>query len=147
MRIAEDSLSAETIVKDLDLQWRDHFHMRDQTWKTLGNTLLFFLGTVGLEIKGVQHSVMIVAYAALILVAVLGYFVASHHRVRQKQKFALIERYETLLGLSEIKIPILKATEYHGGIAGRIFTARFIEWAELLVACVALTLLVRTIVG
>jgi hypothetical protein len=41
----------EAIIKDLELQWKDHFHMRDQTWKTLTNSTLFFFGIVGLEIK------------------------------------------------------------------------------------------------
>jgi hypothetical protein len=58
----------EAIIKDLELQWKDHLHMRDQTWKTLTNSILFFLGIVGLEIKGVGNFVMIPAYLTLIFI-------------------------------------------------------------------------------
>ncbi|GEM_PF-1458664 len=144
--------SKEALLKDLELQWKDHFHMRDQTWKTLTNTILFFLGTVGLEIKGVGKYVMIVAYVALMLVALFGWAVAAHHRIRQGQKFAFITEYEKRLGLDEIKEPVLSGPILSGkkgqvGILGSYFTARFIEIMELAIAVVAISLLIRTSLG
>src|SRR5438874_5531116 len=91
--------SEDALLMDLECQWNDHHHMRDQTWKALTNTMLFFIGVVGLEIKGVQRPVTIVAYAALILVALFGTLVAMHHRVRQGQKFAIIQECERRLVL------------------------------------------------
>lgn len=131
----------EEILKDLDIQWKDHFHMRDQTWKTLTNTILFFLGTIGLEFKNVEAYVMVVAYGGLILVAFFGFLVAAHHRVRQKQKFSLIKKYEEMLDLWEIKEPFLN------GKKEKVFTATFIQLMELLIALVAIVLLIRTIIN
>lgn len=134
--------SNEVLLKDLELQWKDHFHMRDQTWKTLTNTSLFFLGTVGLEIKEVGKLVMIVAYASLILATLFGIFVARQHRIRQGQKFAFIEKYEKLLGLYGIKESTITAKEYNKGFS-KFLVARFIEMMEFCILVVAIFLLIR----
>lgn len=134
--------SKEVLLKDLELQWKDHFHMRDQTWKTLTNTSLFFLGTVGLEIKGVGKHVMIFAYAALILAALFGFFIARQHRIRQGQKFDFIEKYERLLGLYEIKESIITEPKYNKGSL-KFLVGRFIEMMEFCILVVAVVLLIR----
>jgi len=79
----------EVYLKYLEMQWNDHFHMRNQTWKTLTYTAVFFIGIVGLEIKVANDFVMICLYSLLMIVMVFGWSTASHHRVRQKGKFAL----------------------------------------------------------
>jgi hypothetical protein len=48
----------DDISHDLQTQWQDHFHMRDQTRKVLQYSILFFLGVIGLEIKGVGSLVL-----------------------------------------------------------------------------------------
>jgi hypothetical protein len=138
--VIEKMPSQEILLKDLELQWKDHFHMRDQTWKTLTNTSLFFLGAVGLEIKEIGKSVMIIVYAALILAALFGILVAIQHRIRQGQKFAFIEKYEGLLGLYEIKKTII--TQYDSGL-GKFLVAGFIVVMECCIFVVAIFLLIR----
>jgi hypothetical protein len=130
----------EIILKDLDLQWQDHFHMRDQTWKTISNSALLFLGVVGLEFKDVGDLVLIPAYVVLIIIAVSGWAVAAHHRVRQGQKFAFIKKYEEKLGLFELKREIIEHADTKKGLAGKIFTARFIEIMHISIGIVALAL-------
>lgn len=133
------------MLKDLELQWKDHFHMRDQTWKTLTNAALVFLGVVGLEIKNVGNFVMIPAYSVLILISILGWTVASHHRVRQGEKFAFIRKYEQALGLFDEKKAIIENADKKSGIAGKVFTARFIEFMHAGIGIVAFFLLLRRI--
>jgi hypothetical protein len=132
--------SKEALLTDLDLQWRDHFHMRDQTWKTLTNSLLLFLGVVGLELKGLGPDVMIPAYLVVLVTAFFGVCVATHHRFRQSQKFEIIKLCEKELGIAEYKQEIL---DKNGGIAEKIFTAGFIELAHFCVGVVAVVLLVK----
>lgn len=60
------------ISSNLQTQWQDHFHMRDQTWKVLQYSILFFLGVVGLEIKQVDTFYLVIAYAALFLTSAFG---------------------------------------------------------------------------
>jgi len=133
----------EAIIKDLEIQWNDHFHMRDQTWKTLANSVLFFLGIVGLEIKGIVNFVMIPAYIILIFIAFIGWAVAAHHRLRQKQKFAIIKIYEEELNLFKLKQKIIEKADSKKNVAGKIFTARFIEIMQIAIGVVALILLLR----
>jgi hypothetical protein len=135
----------EAIIKDLELQWKDHFHMRDQTWKTLTNSTLFFLGLVGLEIKGVGDFVMIPAYLTLVLISFVGYKIASHHRIRQEQKHAIITRYEKLLKLYDIKKDIIEQTDTDRSFLGRTYTAKFIIYLQIGICVVGVFLLLRRI--
>ena len=136
----------EAIIKDLELQWKDHFHMRDQTWKTLTNSVLFFLGIVGLEIKGVGNFVMIPAYFALILISLFGYGIASHHRVRQQQKHDIITKYEQLLGLYELKEIIIQEADTERSFLGwKPNTAQFIKFMQIGIFVVGIFLMLRRI--
>ena len=141
--MTESHPTNEAMLKDLELQWHDHFHMRDQTWKILSNSALLFLGVIGLELKGIGDLVMVPAYAVVILTALFGWIVATHHRARQRQKFAFIKLYEEHLGLYTLKSDIIKGGDT--GIVGKIFTAVFVRWMHLSIGVVAILLLIRRI--
>jgi len=128
------------VLKDLELQWTDHFHMRDQTWKTLNNAALLFVGVVGLEIyRGTPHIVMVAAYSALVLVSVLGLLVAWHHRhIQQKIKFPIIVRYEVLLGLA----PLFEDILHKEGTKG-LSTSTFIVACHGALGFISVLLLLR----
>ena len=137
-------LPHDAMLKDLDIQWRDHFHMRDQTWKTLTYSALFFLGIVGLDLKGHPDSVMIPAYAVVLVVALFGFVVAAHHRTRQGQKFEIIEIYEKELGIYALKQGVLSRKET---FVAKVFTAGFIKMVQLSIAVVALVLLINRLLA
>lgn len=141
----KDNEMKDAMLKDLEIQWKDHFHRRDQTWKTLNNSVLVFLGIVGLEIKNVGNIVMIPAYLVLISIALIGWAVAAHHRVRQKQKFSFIRSYEDKLGLSDLKKEVIERADKESGLPGKIFTARFIEITQCGIIVIALFLLIKRI--
>jgi hypothetical protein len=117
--------------------------MRDQTWKVITNSMLFFLGVVGLEIKDVSNLVIIPAYIGLVATTFAGWAVASHHRVRQGQKFKMIKKYEQLLGIYNIKIDILEEKQEDKRFFGKIFTVYYIEVIQICIGVVALLLLLR----
>ena len=131
----------EAMLRDLEIQWHDHFHMRDQTWKTLTNSSVFFLGVVGLEMKGVPTLVMLPIYFLLALVGIMGFMIARHHMNRQKQKFLLITEYEKLLGLWDIKKSYVVAPQR--GTLEKEIAARFIQVVPLFFTVLAVTLFVR----
>ena len=141
----KDNEMKDAMIKDLEIQWKDHFHMRDQTWKTLSNSVLVFLGIVGLEIKNVGDIVMIPSYLVLIFIASIGWAVAAHHRVRQRQKFSFIQNYEEQLGLFDLKREIIEKADKESGLPGKIFTARFIEITQCGIIIIALFLLIKRI--
>lgn len=160
----------QAISSDLETQWQDHFHMRDQTWKVLQYSILFFLGVVGLEIKGEHKDLLIVAYVALLVTSVFGFLVALHHRRRQNEKFEIIKIYETELGLYELIKPVVDPVvdndhkrskgwikrytgwikRYTGWInrfTGWINTSTYIVVMQLALAFVATLLFVRTLLS
>ena len=114
----------EIYLKDMEIQWNDHFHMRDQTWKTLQYTILFFLGVVGLELKvGVNQRVILLAYIAVCVISTLGLIVGFHHRNRQNMKFDLIKLYEEKLELTPLIKDIL--IKYDTGFFNNINTSTY----------------------
>jgi len=133
-------IQQKAAIKDLELQWHDHFHMRDQAWKSLSNSGVMFLGVVGLEIyKGFPAFVMIAAYAALIGVSWCGYRVALHHRdVQQNIKFPIILRYEMLLGLMPVFEDIIAKHRSKG-----LGTSTYIVVAHQSLAVIAALLLLK----
>lgn len=131
----------QAISNDLQTQWQDHFHMRDQTWKVLQYSILFFLGVVGLENTEVDNSVLVLAYSAVLVTSVFGVFIAVHHRRRQNEKFRIITKYETELGLYEIIKPVLD--DAHKTLVGRMNTSTYIVVMQLGLALVAVLMLLR----
>ena len=117
--------------------------MRDQTWKVLQYTILFFIGVVGLELKAVDKAFMIPAYVAVLVTSVFGTFVALHHRRRQNEKFEMIKILERELGLYELIKPVLK--EAHKTWTGRINTAVYIVVMQACLFLVSAFLLVRAV--
>ena len=120
----------DIFLKDMESQWNDHFHMRDQTWKTLQYTILIFLGVVALDFKGnIDPDILQFGYVAVLVTSALGLIVAFHHRNRQKLKFELILFYEEKLGLTPLIDPILK--RHKSGFINWVNTSTYICVAQL----------------
>jgi uncharacterized membrane protein YiaA len=133
----------DVIARDLQTQWQDHFHMRDQTWKVLQYSILFFLGVVGLEIKAVDKTFLIPAYIAVLCTSAFGVVIALHHRRRQQEKFRIIQIYEKELGIDVLIKPVLD--QAHSSITGRVNTSTYIVAMQSAVFIVALFLLLRVV--
>jgi uncharacterized membrane protein YiaA len=131
----------DAISKDLHTQWLDHFHMRDQTWKVVQYSILFFLGVVGLEIKEVDKIFLTVAYVAVLITSAFGVVIALHHRQRQLEKFMIIEIYEKNLGLYELIKPVLEKTKRSP--IGRVNTGTYIVAIQTSIFIISFFLLLR----
>lgn len=131
----------DAIARDLQTQWQDHFHMRDQTWKVLQYSILFFLGVIGLEIKAVDKVFLILSYGAVLCTSAFGVVIAVHHRRRQNEKFEIIRIYERELGLDVLIKPVLD--QAHSSITGRVNTGSYIVVMQCVIFIVALALLFR----
>lgn len=114
--------------------------MRDQTWKVLQYSIFFFLGVIGLEIKGVDPIVLMTGYIAVLSTAVSGIIVAIHHRIREKEKFKIIGIYEHELKLDTLLNPVLKNA--CKGIFG-MNTAWYIVGMQIAIFAVSLALLIK----
>jgi len=141
-------------LKDLELQWQDHFHMRDQTWKTITNSSLILVALVGMEIKNIDPFIMILTSLALLLSSVFGFAVAVHHRLRQNEKFDYINKYEKLLKLQDPdikgnimnKYKLMEFTWYDPRrIANKINTVDFIKYLHLIIILVSILFLLKSI--
>ncbi|MFW9989635.1 MAG: hypothetical protein ACFFC3_13350, partial [Candidatus Odinarchaeota archaeon] len=125
----------EIISKDLETQWKDHFHMRDQTWKTIQFGILFFIGVVGLDYTIQNKFIIIFAYSALFLTSLSGLLVTIHLRLRQMEKFEIIKAYEKELGIYHLIEPIIEKSKKSK--LGRIKTPFFILFIHIFLMLIA----------
>jgi disulfide bond formation protein DsbB len=135
----------QAISSNLQTQWQDHFHMRDQTWKVLQSSVLFFVGVVGLQIEQVDSVILGLAYVALCLTSGLGVVIALHHRRRQKEKFEIIAAHERALGLDKLAGPVLEKARERW--MGRINTSTYIVAMQASLCAVSACLLGRLLLS
>jgi len=133
------------ISSNLQTQWQDHFHMRNQTWKVLQYSILFFLGIVGLELKQIDTFYLMIAYAALFLTSAFGAIIAFHHRRRQNEKFEIIAVHERTLGIDKLIEPVLKKA--HSTWTGKINTSTYIVVMQVSLCILSACLLGRLIMS
>ena len=140
----DDNERMKAISSDLQNQWQDHFDMRNQTWKLLQYSIIFFIGVVGLKFKeNIDKSILIWAYVAVILTSAIGVIIAIHHRRRQKEKFEIIEIYAKELGIFHLIESILNKSKK--GWTGKISTSIYIIVMQLSLCSLSIFMLIKLI--
>lgn len=135
---------SEIISRDLQSQWQDHFHMRDQTWKSLNYSILLFIGVVGLQMKVTDKPILSLAFLAVLLTSAFGILIAIHHRRRQHEKFEIIKIYERELGLDQLLAPVLGKSRKTWD--GRINTAVFVVVMQAVLCVVSALMLGKLLI-
>ncbi len=89
----------ESIRLAMDLAWRDHHHMREQTWRTIQIEAALAAGMIGIDWQ-IQNIYVTVATGILVAVAsIFGILITLHHRKGEIRKFTHIVNCEEALGL------------------------------------------------
>jgi len=89
----------ESLRRALDIEWRDHFQTRRQTWKTLEVAALLLLALVIAD-RNLDNTFAVVSLGVIVAaVSVTGLVATVHHRRAQIRKFTHIDRLEDALGL------------------------------------------------
>ena len=96
----KEKLEYEARIKDLELQWQDHFHARNQTWKALSVSGALAVALIGLDWQTDEPIVTLIASLLLAFVAIFGMQITIRHRNNvETKKFKSIIELEKLLGL------------------------------------------------
>jgi hypothetical protein len=97
----KEKLEFEARIKDLELQWQDHFHARNQTWKALSVSAALAVALIGLDWQTDEPIVTLIASLLLALVAIFGMQITIRHRnYVETKKFKAIIELEKSLGLN-----------------------------------------------
>lgn len=89
----------DSIRLAMDLAWRDHHHMREQTWRALQMEAVLVAGLVGIDWQ-IQNIYATIAAGLLVLVAApFGIQITLRHRQGEIRKFTHIINCEEALGL------------------------------------------------
>ena len=89
----------ETLRHQLEIQWKDHFQTRQQTWKPLEIQAAMLLAVIAADVKLNNLSVLVIFVLFLLISTVFGIAVTVHHRGVQVKKFHFIYMIEKKLGL------------------------------------------------
>jgi hypothetical protein len=101
----------ESIRLAMDQAWRDHHHVRDQTWKTLYVEAAIAAGVVVVGAQIANSTATVVAGLMLIVAVMFGIQATLHHRKVEIRKFTHIMNCEEVLGLhgvdliADVKLP------------------------------------------
>jgi len=117
---AYENPDKETLRKQLEIQWLDHFQTRQQTWKPLEIQAAMVLAVVAADIKLDNILLLILFGGILVVSAIFGVAVTMHHRKVQSQKFKFIHMFERKLGLHN-----------KGYMDGVIEPVQFTKWGSI----------------
>jgi hypothetical protein len=100
--------SEESLLKAMELAWKDHHHARDQTWKTVQMVAVLGAGLLTIDLQ--YKSLLATALSGLLVVlaAVVGVGITWNHRKLERRKFIHLMNCEELLGLHRDDIIPLK---------------------------------------
>ncbi len=105
--------SETALLKMLEIEWQDHFHMRDQAWKTIQVQSAVAIALVGADIAFRSAGVSIVLSIILVVVSISGLLITWHHRNAQVIKFRHIIRIEEKLHLlSDDLLDVVEPSAY-----------------------------------
>ncbi len=97
----DSTANVEAKIKDLELQWQDHFQTRTQTWNALKISATLAIALIGLDWRIDNPWVTIICSFLIALVAIFGIQITVRHRNRvEVKKFELIIELERKLGLN-----------------------------------------------
>jgi hypothetical protein len=89
----------DSIRLAMDLAWRDHHHMREQTWRALQIEAALAVGLVGIDWQIQNISITIAAGVLVVISSIFGVLITLHHRKGEIRKFTHIVNCEQALGL------------------------------------------------
>lgn len=99
----------ESIIKAMELAWKDHHHARDQTWKTIQMVFFLCAGLLTVDIKYDNVTATVFIGILVLIASTSGILITWHHRKLEKRKFIHIMNCEEKLGLhSDDLLPLHK---------------------------------------
>jgi len=98
-------LDKDSVRQAMDIAWREHQHVRDQTWKSVQMVALFAVGLVTIDVRLASNIATIIAGLLVVLLGYWGTKITLHHRAYQIQKFTEIQNCERELHLIPRIVP------------------------------------------
>ncbi len=140
----------ESIRLALDEAWKEHQHVRDQTWKALQMVALLAVGLVTVDLQQQNAVASLTAGLLAFIGGVFSACITVHHRNYECQKFrhimnlqqALKLIHPQLLPLEDIRLPLpLTITVVFSPKVWN--SAKFILWMNLLIIAFCALVAVR----
>ena len=95
-------IDKEVLLKFYDMEWRDHFQTRRQTWKTLEIDALLVVGLLGINWQLGNFIATGIVSLLLVMTAFFGARITIYHREVEIDKLSNIKEIETKLGAAQM---------------------------------------------
>jgi hypothetical protein len=95
----QDKQDKQVLLKVLDIEWRDHFQTRKQTWSTLKTDAAFVVALVAIRFSFDNFIATRIISVLLIVIAFFGVGVTLHHNEVEFNKLTNIQTIEKILGV------------------------------------------------
>ena len=92
----------ESLRRQLEIEWQDHFQTRAQSWSALQIEAILFVGLVGADLRFDNVLLVIVFGGLVFLSGLFGFALTATHWSVQERKFRSINELEEALGLHTI---------------------------------------------
>ena len=92
-------ISESTYRKLLDIQWKDHYQTRTQTWEALKITAIITGAVIGINWSIKDSIIGIISSILIIIISQFGILITLHHRNTEIFKFTIISAIEKQLKL------------------------------------------------
>ena len=92
----------KVLVPILENEWRDHFHTRNQTWKTINIDGILVVALIGINWQLRDYLATSLVAGLLILTAFFGACITIHHRNVEIKKLTHIREIEKILGVMDL---------------------------------------------
>lgn len=94
----KDHKEVDILLKELELDWQDHFEIRKQSWNTVIASGALIVGLLSMnKFPFGNGALMTSGCLGLMALSIFGLLVAKHHRQCEREKFAYIRAIERLL--------------------------------------------------
>jgi hypothetical protein len=112
--------SEESLLKAMELAWKDHHHARNQTWMTVQIVAVLGAGLLTIDLQYKSLLATALSTILVMLAAAFGIGITWNHRKLEIRKFIHLMNCEELLGLHRDNIIPLERDDWPKNISSRI---------------------------
>ncbi len=141
MLVDDVNPDSDSIRDALDHAWRDHHHIRNQTWKALQLEAAAAAGIIALD---VNSSNFIFSFFGGIFIFFISLFCSKliiHHRKAEILKFKHIINFQRALGLQKPNLICEVKAPQEGLFNFRVNTSQYLMVVNLLIAILTMVFL------
>jgi len=137
-------------LKFMEMEWRDHFQTRAQTWRLLEIEALVAIALVGLDWRLGSTAATVLLASLLVVLAAFGAQLTYHHRKAEVGKIMHVYNVEKALGIIDKYAPEvtpMKPIVWHDVVSFRANASLYLMRIHFILIAFGVTYLIFRLFG